>query len=382
MKKQIIFTVFISAIVFFSLGLMLENKIHLTQLFRHEDLADSPFVEKFSSKKLPLLRYTIDNLQNFPFESSSIQVKKVIAEYDGYTSYLFSYQTLGKKMTGQLNIPKTASSATGYPVVILIRGWVPAESYTTGIGTKSAAAVFAQHGYVTLAPDFFGMGESDPEVDDPWTARFQKPINVVELIKTVQDTTQLNVLGNQKRINSSAKDLRLWAHSNGGQIALTTLEILDKPIKTTLWAPVSAPFPYSILFFSDENEDEGKATRKWVSLFEDKYDVFDFSLTQHLDLLQGSLQIHQGTNDDAVPVAWNDEFVEKLKLENKRREKLRQKLKNATASESAKLIEMGVDPQKLAPIKIQYHRYPGANHNLQPNWNQVIQRDLEFFSAQ
>ena len=157
-----------------------------------------------------------------------------------------------------------------------------------------------------------------------------------------------------KTILLDTKRLGIWAHSNGGQIALTTLEILNQPIPTSLWAPVTAPFPYSLLFFSDENEDEGKATRKWIAQFEQDYDVYEFSLTQHLDLLQGELQLHHGTLDEAALKSWSDEFVAKVKTENKSRQANQQ-------------------------IKINYFSYPGADHNLQPGWNTAIQRDIEFF---
>ena len=90
-----------------------------------------------------------------------------------------------------------------------------------------------------------------------------------------------------------------------------------------------------------------------------------------LDKLQGSIQIHQGSADDAVPVAWNDEFVEKLKAENKLRKDALEESKTSTQSAEPHSI--------LPPIEINYFKYPGANHNLQPDWNTAIQRDLIFF---
>jgi len=135
---------------------------------------------------------------------------------------------------------------------------------------------------------------------------------------------------------------------------------------------VTAPFPYSVLYFSNEDSDEGKAARKWVAEFEQIYDVFDFSLTDHLDRLQGDLQLHQGTADDSVPQAWSDTFVAKIKAENKRRSDLQKQQATSSATPAP--------GQDLTPINLMYYVYPGADHNLTPGWNTVVQRDVDFFN--
>ena len=370
MKKYIIWATLITALIVFPIGWFVGSLIDLPFFFENE-IFISPLINYTHQKELPLLKYSINNLQNYSFNSSQITINQIIEETPNYTSYIFSFQTLGKTMTGYLNIPTSDEPVKGLPVIIMIRGWVPKETYTTGAGTKAAAAVFAKNGYVTLAPDFFGYGGSDLETSDSWEARFQKPISVVELIRTIRENPQISNGSNIAKLSSCGCDTHLWAHSNGGQVALTALEISGESLKTSLWAPVTAPFPYSVLFYSDEHDDEGKEMRKWVSIFEEDYDVPDFSLTQHLDKLSGSIQIHQGTADDAVPVAWNDEFVEKIKAENEMREEALAEIKNSTQSTKPHNI--------LPPIDIIYFKYPGADHNMKPVWNTVIQRVLRFF---
>lgn len=368
----------------------------------------SPFVKQEQAQPTPLNQYAITALANQTYTASGpLTIYKLAAVSPDFESFLFRFTTTGRKMTGVINVPTATSPSKGYPVIVLLRGYVPPEAYISGTGTKNAAATFARKGYVTIAPDFFGYGESDPELEDSWEARFIKPVNVIELLKTIEEHPSLQIDYSSLQIadtalshvatNSAlpiasltdqasdsadmappasdyapatenpvagrssqtivldANRLGIWAHSNGGQIALTSLEILGKPVPTTLWAPVTAPFPYSLLFFSDESEDEGKATRKWIAQFEKDYDVFEFSLTQHLARLQGELQLHHGTLDDAALKSWSDEFVLKVKAENKTRPTNQQ-------------------------IKIQYYTYPGADHNMQPGWNTAIQRDLEFFA--
>ncbi len=328
----------------------------------------NPFVSTQETDSFPLLTYSISNLRIREYKPSNIVLEKLIAEEELYSSYIFSYTTLGKKMTGQINIPDkiTSSPIQKHSAIVMIRGYVPKEIYETGIGTESAASVLANKGYITLSPDFFGYGESDPETTDTWQNRFEKPIAIIELIKSLE----LIGLPDEIKIDN----VGIWAHSNGGQIALTTLEILDQKIPTTLWAPVTAPFPYSVLYFSDELEDEGKEQRKWISLFEEKYDVFDFSLTQHLDLLQGPIQVHHGDADDAALVYWSEEFIKKIELENSRRTEILESYNSISGATSA--TESG---QNLDKIDITFYKYENTNHNMVPNWNTVINRDVQFF---
>ncbi len=304
---------------------------------------------------LPLTQLSIPELQKREFSPGALKIIDVGEPEVGFSKYLFQFETLGKKMTGQLNIPDAVDTENPPATILLLRGYVPIESYTTGVSTKNAAARFARAGYITIAPDFFGYGQSDPEPEDPWQARFEKPAIIAELLRTITSGVPITPTGDV----ITPKDVGIWAHSNGGQIAITTLEVLKESHPTTLWAPVTAPFPYSILYFGDEVADEGKSQRAWIALFEREYDVHQFTHTQFLQDLRGPLQFQQGTIDDAVPFFWTEEFIDKLELENLRR--------NENASAPAK-------------IEFSYYKYPGADHNLLGAWENAVQRDLDFFA--
>jgi pimeloyl-ACP methyl ester carboxylesterase len=330
----------------------------------------NPFVNSIFEPDKPLLDYSFNNLRLRSYQSSQIKIIEELSDEPEFKAYLFEFTTLGKKMTGQLNLPKQPIANSNPKTILLLRGWVPQGSYQTGVGTSPAAEVFASQGYITVAPDFFGYGGSDPEPTDSWQARLEKPIIIIELLETIKKSGL--PIDSEGTDTATSDNIGIWGHSNGGQIALSVLEITGQPIPTTLWAPVTAPFPYSILFFSDEEVDEGKGSRLYVSQLEELYDVFDFSITRYLHLLRGPIQLHQGLLDEAVPYIWNDEFDGKIKAENLRREELLE------ASEAASLIE---DDQNalLEPINFEYFRYPNTDHNMRPSWNAAIQRDLAFF---
>ena len=283
----------------------------------------------------PLLKYTFTNLKQTPPQASQLSLDSLLSQTPTYHTWIFSYTTEGKKMTGQLNVPVLATPSAGFPTIVLLRGYVDPAVYTTGMGTKNAAAVFAQNGYATLAPDFLGFGGSDPPAINTLAARLEKPKHVLDLLVSLSTLSFLD-----------SDHLGIWAHSNGGQIALSVLEISGKTIPTTLWAPVSKSFPYSVLYYTDESADQGKDLRQVLADFEANYDVYDFSIDRYFEWLKAPVQIHQGTNDDAVPVEWSQALAKSLEKTNQ---------------------------------NITLYIYPGADHNLQPAWNAVIARDLSFF---
>lgn len=284
------------------------------------------------------MKYSFDSIKQSPKTASQIILEKPLnpSNETDYHSYVFSYNSDGQKISGQLNLPNISTPSAGFPTILMLRGWVDPDQYQTGIGTQAAASIFAENGFATIAPDFLGYGSSDEEDADAMLARFRKPKDVLNLIESIKADSLLD-----------ANRLGMWGHSNGGQIALSVLEMTDIPIPTTLWAPVSKPFPYSVLYYTDEYTDGGKALRKVIADFEKTYDVDYFSINQYWGNITSPLQIHQGTSDDAVPVAWSQQLAKVLK--------------------------------ETDPNDIDLYIYPGADHNLRPSWNTVVDRDLVFF---
>ncbi len=289
----------------------------------------------------PLEKYTLDRLSERVFSGSQIVLDEPVATTSAYTAYPFHFTSDNKRVTGLAHIPNDAlgnpPAGGKKPVIVQFRGYVDREKYTPGEGTRRSAEVFARNGFISVAADFLGYGGSDNPSSDIFEERFETY------------TTALNLLASVKTLAAAdAARIGVWGHSNGGQIALTVLEVSGKPYPTALWAPVSKPFPYSILYYTDEASDRGKMIRKRLAKFEEDYDVELYSLPNYLDRISAPLQLHQGAADTAVPQRWSDELVKELKIKNSK-------------------------------FKIDYYLYPGVDHNLQPAWNTVISRDLEFF---
>jgi uncharacterized protein len=283
-------------------------------------------------------------LKNRTYTDGNIVFGDVVGESPFYTSYLFTYDSDGKKVSGLAHVP--ANTTQPVPIIIQFRGYMDPTTYTSGGGTIHSSEVFAKNGFLTLAPDFLGYGQSASPSADAMEERFETY------------TTALNLLASVKNINQSLKNanipltanpqkIGIWGHSNGGHIAIATAEITGTDAPVVLWNPVSRTFPYSILYYSDDLPDNGKGLRKLIANFEKDYDIEKYSPSNFLSWINAPIQLHQAIDDEAVPKKWSDDFNKNLK-------------------------DLGKD--------ITYYTYPGEDHDFHNgSWNTVVERSTEFF---
>lgn len=301
----------------------------------------------------PLLAYTFSNLKKTKFPQTSITLGKVISKNSNFISQVFYFSVPKKpnskileKVSGLMNIPAKPGN---YPIIVMFRGFVPSNIYKPGIGTQPVATVLATHGYITLAPDFLGFGSSASFSADSFEDRFQTYTTALTLLSSLPT---LNIGLNpdyQGQVTADISKIGIWGHSNGGHIALSTLSISGVTYPTVLWAPVSVSFPYSILYYTDESDDQGMALRKTLARFETIYDTNLFSPPNYYKWIKAPIEINQGTNDVEVPIWWSDNLVSTLK-------------KNG--------------------LKVTYYTYPGSDHNMLPNgWSQAVLNTLAFYNS-
>lgn len=343
MNKFLVATLLIVIILgSFTAGWLVKEKDALL----HKDVLSE--TNDSTQKDQPLLKYTTENMSKTPVplgEYSTNSVEKGGKDFETTVVSLelspdFDAQNM-KKVSALLNVPKEEGK---YPLILMLRGYVDSSIYYSGVGTAHSGEFFAQNGFITLAPDFLGYAASDENAADIFESRFQTYTTARAFLDSV-DTAPFKKVTKNKW---DGKNIFIWAHSNGGQIALTLLEITGKDIPTVLWAPVSKPFPYSVLYYTDESVDNGKFIRAELSKFESDYDVEKFSLTNYLDTIHTSLQVYQGGSDDAVPLDWSKELV------------------NALQSNE-------VDATLFV--------YPQADHDMRPNWDEAVQSNLEFYQS-
>lgn len=299
----------------------------------------------------PLLAYAFENLKKTKFPASKIIMGPIVDTSPDSQSQMFYFfvpqspgSSVTKKVSGLINIPQKPGN---YPVIVMFRGYAPRETYKSGIGTQPSALVLAKNGFITLAPDFLGFGESASPSADPFEERFQTYTTGLTLLSSLSALNEGLDASYSGKMTANLNKIGLWGHSNGGHIALSVLAISGVSYPTVLWAPVSKSFPYSILYYTDEYDDQGKALRKVLSNFENNYDTEMFSPPRYYPDIKSPIQIHQGMKDEEVPVWWSDELAETLKKNN---------------------------------VDVTYLTYPDADHNLLPGgWTSAVQNEMSFY---
>jgi dipeptidyl aminopeptidase/acylaminoacyl peptidase len=99
----------------------------------------------------------------------------------------------------------------------------------------------------------------------------------------------------------------MWAHSNGGQIALSVLEITGAVYPTVLWAPMTLAFPQSVLGTAETPE-----IRQVIEKFEQYYDARRYAFENYLEWIKAPILILQGDRDEWVKVEWQEKLVRQL----------------------------------------------------------------------
>jgi fermentation-respiration switch protein FrsA (DUF1100 family) len=302
--------------------------------------------------------YSLKSLQSYPYKASTLTVNKLVAETDEYRAYDYSYVSMGLTVSGRLRLPKLPpQSIKG--MIILLRGWQPAGTYYIGRGSENMGRAYLHDGYATISLDFLGYGASSATPSPSEAHQLYSTVNAVELYMSLLSprVTYAAAVPQVARseVPSSFKKICLWGHSNGGQVAIQTLEILKKPLPTVLWAPVTLAFPDSAAYYR-EGRTGGQSP--WAEQFKKDYAAADFSLYNYLPNIAAGTPIllEQGTSDNSVPKSWSDAFSK------------------AIADENAKRTEAN-------KINLTYQIYPDANHDLVPHLLAVYARDVAFWNA-
>lgn len=187
-----------------------------------------------------------------------------------------------------------AQSITPVPVIIMIRGFAESAGYYPGSGSWRAADELAREGYTTISLDFLGYGHSEAESTDILEARFDKVVQVLDLLETVkaQPWVDKNKIG-------------FWAHSNGGQITLSVLEITGERYPTVLWAPMTQKFPDSVL----STNDPDSPIHAILGEFMKHYDTRRYAFENYYSWIKAPVLIQQGTRDEWCQVEWQQEVI-------------------------------------------------------------------------
>ncbi len=311
--------------------------------------------EKRSLYKVPtppqgrqlVLPFSLETLEHRDYEPQKINVEHTVSDSGDFKSYVISYDSDGLKQFALLDIPNIKTPANGFPVIIVNHGYIDPSAYNTVSSYQGITNYFASHGFLVVKPDYRGNANSQLEDNSP-TKRFEYPIDVMNLVVSIENITEAN-----------PNNIFLWGHSMGGEVTLKTLEALGAKENTNvkaavLWAPVTD----SAKWFAKDHIaalPEFNSENRFAEMFgilgtpEQNPNVWKtLSPLSYLKDIKIPILLQHGTSDPTVPYAWSLELENLLKQNNK---------------------------------QVTFISYPNNDHNLSQNFNQAAQADIDFFQS-
>lgn len=284
--------------------------------------------------------FTIESLRKREYKKSTITVESKAYENDIFTAYIISYDSDGNKLYALLSVPKELKSNSAF--LILNHGYIEPKNYSTIHSYKHTFDYFANRGFVVLKPDYRANGNSEGDKTDPLN-RLNYPIDMLNLIASLPSLSPTVV-------ERGKRNIFIWSHSMGGDITLKVLEVAGSKIKAaSLWAPVSAPYPESMLYFLKIYDSANyEKTKELVYKFFSADDFIKLSPSKNTQFIKSKIIVHHGTADESVPYQWSVDLNKEL---------------------------------SVSKIPHVFYTYQNEDHNFSRGANEtLLKRDVDFFT--
>lgn len=247
----------------------------------------------------PYEQYTIDSLRSRTYGSGTIEVVEKMEETDSFTRYLIRYPSDGLTIYGFANVPKGEGP---FPVIIGVHGFVEVAGYQTLDYTTPALDGVTQAGYIVIHPNLRGYPPSDNGDNLFRVGMAIDVLNLMALIKAKSGPVELFATASPDKIG-------LWGHSMGGDIVLRVLAVSSDAKAAVLYASMSGDELKNAKLLSNASYDpifqSELATSPLI--------VERISPANYYSNIHTPIQLHHGTTDQTVPIAWAKETCDALK---------------------------------------------------------------------
>ena len=264
----------------------------------------------------PLHPLSIAALRRGHYPGSELVAEETLTPGAGYNRYIASYQSDGLTLYGLLTVPTGDPPAEGWPAIIINHGYIPSYEYDTAETYKAHADGFARHQYVVFVPDYRGHANSEGTA----TAAYGSPDYTVDVLNALASLKQHPAVDPGR--------IGMFGHSLGGYITLRVMVARDDIQAGVIWAGVVSP--YSDFYYGLERRFGNRPTptpgadrlirRRWWQTLAETYGTpaenpafwDEISANTFLEDISGPLQLHHGTADEVVPVAYSETLKEQM----------------------------------------------------------------------
>ena len=247
----------------------------------------------------PYSRYSIAALRLRSYGGGEVESLGIFSQNDTFARYSIRYPSDGLNISGFMNIPL----GTGpFPVIIAIHGYVNPAGYQTLDYTTDSADDLALQGYIVIHPNLRNFPPSDQGDVLFRTGYAIDVLNLIALVKQNAGRPGLFEKANASRIG-------IWSHSMGGGVALKVAVISHDIRAILLYASVSGDEQKNSQLFNfmvgdSENQQEMLSSPETFAAVS--------PVTYYRDIA-AAIQIHHGTGDTVIPIAWAEETCQELK---------------------------------------------------------------------
>ncbi len=296
---------------------------------------------------------SIEALRLIETPGSELVIEETLPSGTNYYRYIASYSSDGLKQYGLLTIPFGEKPESGWPVIIFNHGYIQPSQYRTTERYIAYTDAFSRNGYILFRPDYRGHGNSEGTAGGGYSSN-DYTIDVLNALASVK-----------KHPDADPERIGMWGHSMGGHITLRAMVVREDIKAGVIWAGVVASYP-DLLYnwhrrgstitptpgLTITSTRGGRWRQALIDQFGTPTDNAAFwnsiSATAYLQDISGPIQLHHGTADTSVPVAFSEKLHDLLE-------------------ESDKESELYI--------------YEGDDHNISASLYTALERSVSFFDT-
>jgi dipeptidyl aminopeptidase/acylaminoacyl peptidase len=254
---------------------------------------------RYAQGQAPLFNpLSLEALRERKYPTSTIVVERRISETGPFRTAIVSYESDNLVLFAVMKTPNEPAPPRGFPVVIVDHGALTSNGYSALENSKAFTDYFASRGFLVLKPDYRGYGESTSR-EGGWARVGYYAVDVLNLIAAVPTIR-----------GADARNIFVLGQGMGGDVTLRALEATGKVRAASLWAPVAAPMPMGLVYYTRSRRE---AVESRIRAQYGETELPKLSTVDNLALLSTPVEIHHGTEDQQVPYEWSVELADRLR---------------------------------------------------------------------